>query len=97
MAAQKRAKRKPDAAALEMLKASGILNRNITLDQLMKLSAKLNDPRSSRTRVYLRTLPLPRLLIRRTRAVTSAGAIRVTAGLDQDPGAQAAESALAAG
>jgi hypothetical protein len=41
--AQKRAKAMPDAAALEMLKASGILNRSLTLDQLMKLSAKLSD------------------------------------------------------
>jgi hypothetical protein len=40
--AQKRAKL-PDAEALEMLKASGILNRNVTLDQLMDLSAKLSD------------------------------------------------------
>jgi hypothetical protein len=34
----------PDAAALQMLKTSGMLNRNVTLDQLMKLSAKLKVP-----------------------------------------------------
>jgi hypothetical protein len=33
-----------DAAALQMLKTSGMLNRNVTLDQLMKLSAKLKVP-----------------------------------------------------
>jgi hypothetical protein len=44
MAARKRAKRMPDAAALQMLKTSGMLNRNVTLDQLMKLSAKLKVP-----------------------------------------------------
>ncbi len=35
------ARRLPDAEALELLKASGILNSNVTLDQIMKLSEQL--------------------------------------------------------
>jgi len=34
----------PDAKVLEMLKASGILKPDVTLDQLMKISAKLDVP-----------------------------------------------------
>jgi hypothetical protein len=34
----------PDAKILEMLKSSGILNRDVTLDQLMEISGRLNIP-----------------------------------------------------
>ena len=44
MAARRRATGMPDAATLRKLKASGLLNRNVTVDQLMKLSAKLSTP-----------------------------------------------------
>jgi hypothetical protein len=48
MAARRpRGKDAPDAKVLKMLKASGILNPDVTLDQLMKLSAKLNIPGSA--------------------------------------------------
>jgi ribosome-associated protein YbcJ (S4-like RNA binding protein) len=42
MPAKKREKRPADAELLTMLKASGLLNPNVTLDELMKLSAKLD-------------------------------------------------------
>jgi hypothetical protein len=41
MPADKPAKPLPDAELLAMLKASGILNPDVTLDEVMKLSAKL--------------------------------------------------------
>ena len=41
MPADKPQKPQSDAELLAMLKASGILNPNVTLDEVMKLSAKL--------------------------------------------------------
>lgn len=43
-----------DAEVLEMLKASGILNPSVTLDQLMNLSAKLNVPAEARSAFIFR-------------------------------------------
>jgi len=37
----------PDAKVLEMLKTSDILQPDVTLDQLMKISAKLDIPGSA--------------------------------------------------
>jgi hypothetical protein len=42
-----------DAEFLEMLKASGILNPNVTLDQLMQLSSKLNVPAQARAGAFI--------------------------------------------
>jgi hypothetical protein len=39
---RRRSVQKLDAKALQILKKSGILNPNVTLDQLMDLSRKLN-------------------------------------------------------
>lgn len=40
---QKPTPSKLDAEALEVIKASGILNHNVTLDQIMELTDKLNS------------------------------------------------------
>jgi hypothetical protein len=37
----------PDVEVLKMLKESGILNPDVTLDQLLKVSAKLDIPGSA--------------------------------------------------
>jgi hypothetical protein len=48
MAARRpRGKDVPDAKVLKMLKASRILKPDVTLDQLMEISARLNIPGSA--------------------------------------------------
>ena len=58
---KKQQKRLPDAKALAMLKASGILNRNVTLDELLKLSTKLDVSFQARGFIF-RDFHLPTLL-----------------------------------
>lgn len=40
--ARQLAQPKPDAEAMKIIEASGILNSDVTLDQIMELSAQLN-------------------------------------------------------